>query len=119
MTPEKRQRSATIVDLILKGWQPPKQLPETGFLRLVDDIARVDHKDGPAPTLALSDVELVVLSLLADGHTNQTAADAMHYSVHTVKWHMKSILHKLGAKNAAHAVAIAYRARILDLRRAA
>ncbi len=60
----------------------------------------------------LSDRELQVLRLLAEGQTNQEIARRLYMSVNTVKTHLKNIYGKLGAKNRARAGA---RARELGL----
>jgi LuxR family maltose regulon positive regulatory protein len=72
----------------------------------------------PAPALAstlveaISEREIEVLQLLADGRTNQEIAQAMFVSVNTIKSHLKSIYSKLGVHNRREAVA---QARVLYL----
>jgi LuxR family maltose regulon positive regulatory protein len=66
----------------------------------------------PALIEPLSDRELQVLCLLAEGQTNQEIAHRLYMSVNTVKTHLKNIYGKLGAKNRAKAGA---RARELGL----
>lgn len=61
---------------------------------------------------ALSDRELAVLRLLADGSTNQEIARDLVVSVNTVKTHLKNIYGKLGVRTRRQAVA---RARDLGL----
>lgn len=61
----------------------------------------------------LSDRELQVLRLVADGASVAEAAAAMHLSESTVKTHHNRMLVKLGATNRAHAVHIAHQRRIL------
>ena len=50
--------------------------------------------------------ELEILSLLAAGDSNKTIADRLSLSVHTVKFHISSILSKLGASSRTEAVAL-------------
>jgi len=52
--------------------------------------------------------EVQVLSLIADGMTNEEVAKQLGIARHTVKSHMAHILDALGAQNSAHAVAIAH-----------
>lgn len=60
----------------------------------------------------MSEREIEVLQLLADGLTYQEIAQTMFVSVNTVKSHLKSIYGKLGVHNRREAVA---RARVLQL----
>lgn len=61
---------------------------------------------------AISEREIEVLQLLADGRTNKEIAQAMFVSVNTVKSHLKSIFGKLNVKNRREAVS---QARVLHL----
>lgn len=116
MTPEKRQRAEAIKSLIHMGWSPPPPSSEQ-TQRIIDDI--VSFSSDGRHRIDLTEKETTVLSLLAEGHTRDSVAEQMHYSPETVKLYVKKILRKLGARNTAHAVAIAYRAGELELRRAA
>jgi DNA-binding CsgD family transcriptional regulator len=84
------------------------------------DSDRVDHliREGcrtPLPLLpdeecAPADVtpaEVRVLTAIARGHTAKEVAHRIGISPHTAREHVKSLRRKLGAKTAAHAVAIA------------
>jgi two-component system, NarL family, response regulator YdfI len=50
--------------------------------------------------------EMEILSLLAAGDSNKTIADRLSLSVHTVKFHISSILSKLGASSRTEAVSL-------------
>ncbi len=63
--------------------------------------------------VALSEREHQVISLIAEGLSNQEIADRLFVSERTVRFHVTSIFHKLGADNRAQAVAIADRLGIL------
>ncbi len=52
----------------------------------------------------LSQRELDVLRLMAEGRANQHIADTLHISENTVKWHSRNIFSKLGVKNRTAAV---------------
>ena len=53
--------------------------------------------------------EMEILSLLAAGDSNKTIAARLSLSVHTVKFHISSILSKLGASSRTEAVTLALR----------
>ena len=55
-----------------------------------------------------------LLQLLADGGSTAIAADQLGLSEQTVKTHTKNILGRLGARNRAHAVAIALRESLIE-----
>ena len=66
----------------------------------------------PPPEL-LSQRELEVLTLIADGATNRQAAAKLFISEATVKTHLLHVYEKLGVRDRAAAVAEAYRRRLL------
>jgi DNA-binding NarL/FixJ family response regulator len=53
--------------------------------------------------------ESEILALLAEGGGNKEIASRLHISEHTVKFHVSSILAKLGASTRTDAVARGYR----------
>ena len=61
----------------------------------------------------LSDREREVLRLVADGQSNKQIAGRLKISERTAKFHVTSILNKLGAENRAQAVAIAAERRLI------
>lgn len=63
---------------------------------------------------SLTEREVVVLKLVAEGHSNREIADALYISEDTVKARMKSIMGKLGAEDRTHAVMIAIRRGFMD-----
>lgn len=65
------------------------------------------------PPEALSQRELEVLALIADGATNREAAAKLFVSEATVKTHLLHVYEKLGVRDRAAAVAEAYRRRLL------
>lgn len=64
---------------------------------------------------ALTHRELEVLELLADGLPNKTIADRLGISDQTVKFHVASIMGKLGASNRVETVRRAVRRGLLSL----
>ncbi len=61
----------------------------------------------------LSEREAEILRMAAHGLANKAIADQMYLSENTVKWHLRRIYEKLGAKNRTGAIAAARRASIL------
>jgi DNA-binding NarL/FixJ family response regulator len=66
-------------------------------------------------TAALSDSELRVLALVADGSSTEAAAEALSLSPHTVRTHLRNVMRKLEASSRAHAVAIAVREAAIEV----
>jgi DNA-binding NarL/FixJ family response regulator len=60
-------------------------------------------------TATLSDAELRVLALVAEGSSTEAVAEALSLSPHTVRTHLRNVMRKLEASSRAHAVAIAIR----------
>ncbi len=56
-----------------------------------------------------------VLGLLSDGLSNRAIAEALSVSVHTARFHVQSLLDKLGAETRTEAVALAFRAGLVEL----
>lgn len=61
----------------------------------------------------LTERELGIVLSLADGETLGEIAEGLYLSVETVRGCTASLRAKLGARNAAHAVALAYHRRLL------
>ncbi|MBK8022859.1 MAG: hypothetical protein IPK19_15870 [Chloroflexi bacterium] len=80
-----------------------------GLLREAENAARRVH-----PADLLSDRELDVLRLLAQGATNHDIVDALVISLGTVKSHINHIMTKLDARNRTEAVAKARSLGLLD-----
>ena len=64
---------------------------------------------------ALSEREIQVLRLVAQGNSNKRVAAELGITEDTIKAHMSSIIAKLGANDRTHAVTIALRRGILEL----
>lgn len=81
--------------------------------RLIKGVAdRPKHTEQPSDALSAREIEL--LRLVAAGHSNKAIAEQVNISENTVKYHMKNILQKLGAKNRTEAVTQAIRAGLLE-----
>jgi DNA-binding NarL/FixJ family response regulator len=76
-------------------------------------LTRLKQRDTVHEKDALTPREMEVLNALAAGRTNKEIASAFSISERTAKFHVSSILSKLGAGNRTEAVAIATRLRLL------
>jgi DNA-binding NarL/FixJ family response regulator len=63
---------------------------------------------------SLSEREIEVLRLVAEGLSNKAVAQSLSISENTVKYHMRNVLQKLGAQNRTEAVTHAIRAGLLN-----
>ena len=83
---------------------------------LVFDSALMPQQSEEDPhTEALTPREAEVLRLLADGSGNKEIAVRLKISEHTIKFHIRSILGKLGAASRTEAVARGLRSGLIDL----
>jgi DNA-binding NarL/FixJ family response regulator len=77
--------------------------------RLIDAFARGPGAGPRAPELArLTDRETQVLRALASGASNGELAARLYISEETVRTHVKRVLHKLGLRDRAQAIVLAY-----------
>jgi DNA-binding CsgD family transcriptional regulator len=79
-------------------------------LGAVDDLARVTARllpEAPSRPSGLTDRELEVLRLVAQGCTNREIADVLVLSEHTVRRHLQNVFGRLGVSSRAAAVAFA------------
>jgi DNA-binding NarL/FixJ family response regulator len=77
--------------------------------------ARDEDEGGEPIAEPLTPREIQVLEFLAEGRPNKGIAEALRISDQTVKFHVASILGKLGAANRTEAVRIAVRRGLLAL----
>lgn len=63
----------------------------------------------------LTDRQFQILALVADGFDNSEIALLLAIEVETVKSHLKKAYLRLGARNRAHAVSLAYRTGLLSI----
>ncbi|MEJ3749135.1 response regulator transcription factor [Actinomycetes bacterium KLBMP 9797] len=108
--------SERLVEAILAAARDESVLQPSVAAKVVARFARLPaDDDAPAPqplVVPLSDRELDVLRLLADGRTNREIAAALFLAEGTVKNHVTNVLAKLGARDRTQA---ALRARALGL----
>jgi DNA-binding CsgD family transcriptional regulator len=73
----------------------------------------ISDVDSVAPAQGLTAREVQVLMGMAEGKGNDEIGLVLHLSGDTIKSHARTLYRKLGAKDRAHAVAIAYQRGIL------
>ncbi|WP_087484485.1 response regulator [Brachybacterium massiliense] len=83
-----------------------------GLLRAIRSDP-VPAQEGLAPIRALTDREIDVLRMLAEGYTTREIAELLHLAEGTVKNHISMILQKLGARDRTSAVLRALREGVL------
>ena len=71
--------------------------------------APADDSTSTPPTIPLTPREIEVIRMLAEGASNKTIAWKLNISEHTAKFHVASILSKLGVGSRAEAVAAGVR----------
>ena len=108
--------SARLVEAVVTAARGGSVLEPSVAAKVVARVARMPSDD-PVPrpqplVVPLSEREVDVLRLLADGHSNREIAAALHLAEGTVKNHVTNVLGKLGARDRTQA---ALRARALDL----
>ena len=79
------------------------------------DMLLSDGHAAAAAELNLTARERDVLALLAEGASNKAVANKLGISVHTAKFHVRSLLEKLDATGRTDAVAHAARLGVIDL----
>jgi len=79
------------------------------------DVALITPNASAEEQVALTQRELEVLALLAEGASNKTIGRRLGISVHTAKFHVGSIVDKLDATGRTDAVAHAARLGVIHL----
>jgi len=78
--------------------------------RVIEEISRRQRSHQPELLSALTAREKEVLEMIARGLSNDELSEQLFISANTVKTHVKRILLKLGARDRAQAVVMAYEA---------
>lgn len=113
--------------LLRRAWEQARSLGARGLADEVGAVARrarIDLEPPTAtgdpsdeattvPTLGLSERELEVLALVAEGRTNRQIGEALFITEKTAGHHVSNIISKLGVANRLEAAAIAHRAGLL------
>ncbi len=81
--------------------------------RLLRELGRADQAHMPTPEV-LTERELEVLKLVAQGASNPQIADDLYITINTVKVHLRNILEKLQVENRTQAAAYAVQAGLVS-----
>jgi excisionase family DNA binding protein len=103
-------RAARGPEQVAAWWTEGQALPLTEAIRVATAVAPpagTPPLAGFAPQAPLTRREREVLRLLAARRTDREIADALFLSPHTVHWHVRRILAKLGAASRQQAVTLA------------
>jgi DNA-binding NarL/FixJ family response regulator len=84
-------------------------------LTIFDSALMPQHSDDDSVLEPLTPREIEVLRLLADGLANREIASRLSISEHTIKFHIRSILGKLGASSRTEAVSRGLRSGLIEL----
>lgn len=107
------------------GAMLPTQVSEDQIVQAIRSVAAglmvfgsnfIPQRSEESETLeALTPRESEVLQLLSEGLGNKEIASRLHISEHTIKFHIRSILGKLGASSRTEAVSRGLRSGLIDL----
>jgi DNA-binding NarL/FixJ family response regulator len=100
---------------LLKTSRP--EVVSDALQRVLKGEVVVDPQVSPAARCSqqhLTEKEVNVVKLIAEGNQNSEIGEALDVTVHTVKQRIKAIFSKLGAKDRAHAVTLARNRGFLD-----
>ncbi|MEN9639462.1 MAG: hypothetical protein RLZZ262_1330 [Bacteroidota bacterium] len=78
------------------------------------DVNDMDIKEFSCESVNISERELEIITLIAEGYTNVEIAEKLFLSPHTVNTHRKNILQKLGVNNTAAIVMYAVKTNLVS-----
>ena len=104
-----------VLDRVLRMGEGRKVKALESLVPDVNALAKRADEKQQVPAPKLTDRELEVLKLVAQGLTNREIADQLYISENTVKNHVRNILEKLHLHSRMEAVVYAVREKLLDL----
>lgn len=78
------------------------------------NVEDLDFDSFTCEPVLLSEREVEIIKLIAEGNTNSQIADLLHLSHHTINTHRKNIMGKLGTKNTAGIVMYAVKTNLVS-----
>lgn len=79
-----------------------------------ENLSVTKESSASCQALNISDRELEIIRLIAEGYSNKEIADKLFLSLHTVNTHRKNIMNKLGVNNTAGIVIFAVKEHIIS-----
>ncbi len=110
----KRTEPAKLVEAIRVVAAGEALLSPSVTRRLIDEFSKRPASVSPERLSELTEREREVLVCIAKGLSNQELAQQLFISDNTVKTHVKRILTKLGARDRAQAIVIAYESGLMS-----
>jgi two-component system NarL family response regulator len=110
--------SAQIVAAIEAIYRGESLIHPSVASKILAEFSALAQKKGKRPSWVehdLTDREITVLRLVADGKTNKEIANSLNLSEKTVKNHVRNIFHKLQVFDRTQAAILAIRKGIIDL----
>jgi DNA-binding NarL/FixJ family response regulator len=106
-----------VPDAIRSVWSGQSRISPSMASKLLSEFAAMSQRGGDAKGVAakLTDRELQVLRLVAQGLNNKDIADKLFISENTVKNHIRNILDKLHLHSRMEAVVYAVKEKLLDI----
>jgi DNA-binding NarL/FixJ family response regulator len=109
--------SSEIIDSIRETWRGNKffcgQILET-IRDAAIDVNDIDFDSFSCEPITLSEREMEIITMIAEGLTNIMIADSLCLSNHTINTHRKNIMAKLGVKNTAGIVIYAVKTNLVS-----
>jgi DNA-binding NarL/FixJ family response regulator len=107
-------KKGDLIEILRKNIQDQAFIDPNVTRKLFDHLINtMDPEISASDRPILTQRELEILTLLAEGLPNREIADVLFISLDTVKSHLKKIYQKLGAQNRSHAAKLAIRKGIL------
>lgn len=112
----KQMQSRDLIDMIRRALAGEVAIPPRLAGQMLEEFRRLSHLEPHegGEVSALSERELDVLNLVAQGKTDKEIAQALTLSIHTVKTHLRNILSKLQVAGRKDAVRLAREKGLLE-----
>jgi NarL family two-component system response regulator LiaR len=105
----KTSRATEIAEAIRAAARGQSVLESQVAAKMMNRFRQPQRAQAPAPHESLTEREMEVLKLLAQGLSNQEIADKLYIGVKTVKYHITNIFSKLGVEDRTQAAIYAHK----------